>query len=397
MEGRIVRKIAMIVENYYPSMSGVPVVMQYLSEGLVQNGYQVDVLTCGYHQGEKLKKVELHNGVSIYRYYIRQSPQYQVIGEQSEIQAFINKVRFEQYECAIITCAQCWTTNILLPFLDQIKAKKIFYTHGYSGLSFSIEWEKGLKTFAGSIYRYLWMKAYYARLPQYLGKFDAVVFISENDSAKDFNEKHGFRHGVVIDNAVEDRFFELDYVRDPNKKYILNVSNYSYVKNQEQLMEAFYQADTADYSLILIGSVETPYAQRLYKLRNEFEVQYGHKNVHILHGVPRNQINEYVRDASIFIMSSTSEQYSIALCEAMAEGVPFISTNVGNAACLPGGIIADSVSDMANAISDLLAHPIKAKALGKAGNAFAKQHNKREVAIRSLINLIEQLMTKDEA
>ena len=127
MDGRIMRKIAMVVENYYPSMSGVPVVMQYLSEGLVQNGYQVDVLTCGYHQGEKLEKVEFHNGVSIYRYYIRQSPQYQVIGEQSEIQAFINKARSEEYECAIITCAQCWTTNILLPILDQIKAKKVFY------------------------------------------------------------------------------------------------------------------------------------------------------------------------------------------------------------------------------------------------------------------------------
>ena len=390
-------KIAMIVENYYPSMSGVPVVMQYLSEGLVQNGYQVDVLTCGYYQGERLEQTGQHNGVSIYRYYIRQSPQYIITGEQSEIRAYINKACSEEYDCVIITCAQCWTTNILLPVLDRIKAKKVFYTHGYSGLSFSIEWKKGLKTFVGSIYRCLWMKAYYAKLPRYLTKFDAVVFISENDSAKDFNEKHGFKHGVVIDNAVEDRFFEPDYLRDMNKKYLLNVSNYTHVKNQEMLMEAFYQADTADYSLIMIGSVETPYAQRLYRLRKEFEAQYGSKDVSILHGVPRNQIHEYVRDASVFIMSSTWEQYSIALCEAMAEGVPFISTNVGNAACLPGGIIANSVNDMANAISDLLAHPVKAKELGKAGNAFAKQHNKREVAIRSLIKLIEQPMTKDEA
>jgi glycosyltransferase involved in cell wall biosynthesis len=155
-------------------------------------------------------------------------------------------------------------------------------------------------------------------------------------------------------------------------------------------LEAFYRADTADFSMILIGSTETGYTKRLYQLQKKYEAVYGEKNVSILYGVEREKIHEYVRDATIFVMSSTWEQYSIALCEAMAEGVPFISTDVGNASFLPGGVIANTVDEIATAMTTLLSNLDAAKKLGLRGKEYAYAHNKREVAIQSLIEVIEQ-------
>ena len=51
-------------------------------------------------------------------------------------------------------------------------------------------------------------------------------------------------------------------------------------------------------------------------------------------------------NATLYLVGSNFEEYSISLVETMAKGVPFISTNVGNACILPGGVTVDSITDM---------------------------------------------------
>lgn len=50
------KSILFLVENYYPRMSGVPVVVQYLAEGLLEKGYDVSICTKWY-EGYLIKKI----------------------------------------------------------------------------------------------------------------------------------------------------------------------------------------------------------------------------------------------------------------------------------------------------------------------------------------------------
>ena len=60
-------KILFTVHTYYPNKDGVQFVTEYLAEGLVKRGHQVDVLTYMYPDRTTVKS-ETHNGVNIIRW-----------------------------------------------------------------------------------------------------------------------------------------------------------------------------------------------------------------------------------------------------------------------------------------------------------------------------------------
>ena len=105
-------------------------------------------------------------------------------------------------------------------------------------------------------------------------------------------------------------------------------------KNQKLLINAFSDLakDFPDYTLIIYGEGS---------LRNELEnyiISKGLQSKVVLPGV-KNNIQEYIKDASLFVLSSDYEGIPNALIEAMAIGLPCVSTD-----CSPGGareLIAD--------------------------------------------------------
>ena len=75
--------------------------------------------------------------------------------------------------------------------------------------------------------------------------------------------------------------------------------------------------------------------------------------------------------ASLYLVSSMLEQYSISIIEAMSLGVPFISTNVGNARLLPGGKTINNVNQLHIHIDMLLDNMEEYKEYSKKGKSFA--------------------------
>jgi len=87
----------------------------------------------------------------------------------------------------------------------------------------------------------------------------------------------------------------------------------------------------------------------------------------------RSDIHELLSALDLFVMSSVTEGYSIALLEACAAGLPIVATKVGgNAEIVREGVNGHLVTerepvDMANAIVALLADGERAEAMGQAG------------------------------
>lgn len=383
-------KILFTVQNYYPRMSGVPVVVKYLAEGLQKKGHLVTVAT---RRDKELEEFEIINGVKVYRFDIAYS---KFKGHYGEIDKYINFIK--NYECDIIIneCTQCETTDLLLKSLDSIKKPKILHAHGLAGLTLKpIALMPTIKNTLGNTFNWIRWNIYYNKFASYILQYDTVICLSELDSGKKYIEKNFDKTINILDNAANDMFF-MDskenalkkYLGKSCEKYIISVANYTAVKNQKMILKSFYMSTITDYTLVFIGGKKTSFYYRLCKLKERYDKKFGFKNVYILTGVDRENIPSIVGGAKIYMVSSTYEEYSISIIEAMAKSVPFISTNVGNASILPGGIVVNSVEEMKAGIELLLNNEHKRAELGAKGKEYSELNCREVVAVDKLERII---------
>ena len=167
-------------------------------------------------------------------------------------------------------------------------------------------------------------------------KADGYVF--QTDDAKryfDFST-HIKETATVIPNPLSRNFITGDKATERDKR-VVSVGSLSRQKNQRFLIEAFAQVhkDFPDYTLEIFGEGS---------LREELQTLIHDKNldnVVTLKGSVPN-VKDQIRTASIFVMTSDYEGMPNALMEAMAIGLPVISTD-----CPCGGpkfLIEDGVN-----------------------------------------------------
>ena len=134
------------------------------------------------------------------------------------------------------------------------------------------------------------------------------------------------KKSVVILNPLDTSAFPThDFSHE--KKEIVTVGRLEPQKNQKLLINAFslIADEFPDYNLIIYGEGS---------LRGELESHIEQLNLQerVLLPGAKEGIQEYIKDASLFVLSSDYEGIPNALIEAMAIGLPCISTD-----CSPGG------------------------------------------------------------
>ena len=165
-------------------------------------------------------------------------------------------------------------------------------------------------------------------------RMDGLVFQSEG--ARDFFDDRVKRKSVVIHNSVnvpQDKY----PIPDVREKRIVNVGRLHPQKNQKLLIDAFAKIAGAfpEYVLDIYGDGE---------LHDELQEQInscGLVDRVILHP-SRKDIWDCIYKASLFVLTSDYEGMPNALMEAMALGLPCISTD-----CRPGGartLIEDGIN-----------------------------------------------------
>lgn len=193
-------------------------------------------------------------------------------------------------------------------------------------------------------------------------------FVFQSKEAQKFFGKKIERKSCIISNPIfiEKDKFDFPEIRD---KRVVTVGRLHSQKNQSLLINAFSKLpeDKRDYVLEIYGEGE---------LRKDLEKQIQQMNISnrvFLKGTFKD-IHEKIRNASLFVLSSDYEGMPNVLLEAMALGLPCISTDYR-----PGGInqifsnnqfgIAVPCGDqkkMTEAINMLLDNPEKANAIGLA-------------------------------
>lgn len=164
-------------------------------------------------------------------------------------------------------------------------------------------------------------REYCGRLNTWIAKYimpfaDGMVFQTE-DAKQWFPEKIRNK-SVVIFNPVDKLFFDIKRSECPHD--IIATGRLTEQKNHSLLIRAFAQiADQISDNLYIYGSGDSSQLEELVKTL-------GIENRVFLPGVSKN-IPEILSKAKLYVLSSDFEGMPNALMEAMAVGVPCISTN----------------------------------------------------------------------
>lgn len=159
---------------------------------------------------------------------------------------------------------------------------------------------------------------------------DAVTTVSEslrNDTLEYFSVKkniHVIPNFICIDEyVIEDRELKRSKYAAPSEKILLHVSNFRKVKRVDDVLRVFEKVRSAiPAKLILVG--DGPERATIEKLCGELKTC---ADIHSL-GKVKN-VEDVIGLADLFLLTSETESFGLAALEAMAAGVPVVSTNTG--------------------------------------------------------------------
>lgn len=356
-------KIMFAVASYWPSQDGVANITKYLAEGLAAHGNKVLVYTGSGNGGTlDLPEKEMNAGVDIerIRVFVRWPLKIKACDERSSRECYLARIREYQPDVLIVVCSQTWTFDWIRSSLCKIKCPKIFYCHGYSLLKDHYPyWEKLKHRNILGVWEQYLCKKYYDDLYKDLARFDLAIYLTEEDKAVKYALQHGLSNGKILENAIEDVFFESDirhqYNMDESNDEInfLFVANYNENKNQQMIIEAFQKAQIGKSRLIFAGYEENKYLDSLKSYADNNLKNHPEKNVLFYVHLERKQVVDLYRISDIFVCSSRSEIYPVVAYEAAAAALPVISTDVGFYSEIPGTVIVHSVEEMKNAMEKL--------------------------------------------
>jgi glycosyltransferase involved in cell wall biosynthesis len=174
---------------------------------------------------------------------------------------------------------------------------------------------------------------------------------------------------------------------------VLFLSRLDRKKNVELLLEAFARVATFA-CLVIAGSGEEEYVQGLEERTHQPDLAGRVVWAGYLSGQTKLAA---LAAATIFVLPSESENFGIALLEAMASGLPCISTSGVALAAESASAVLLTPTDpqaLAAAITRLLADPVERKRLGNTARQCAQEQYSLAAMSRNLTKLYQTVLSK---
>jgi glycosyltransferase involved in cell wall biosynthesis len=156
------------------------------------------------------------------------------------------------------------------------------------------------------------------------------------------------------------------------EKMILSVGAIQLRKNTARLVAAF-ESLPSDWRLVLAGAASGFGAREIL---DRIEASPAHDRIRVAGYVSSDELERLYARAAVFAFPSLDEGFGIPVLEAMAHGLPVVTSNrsalpevAGEAALL---VDPTDVSSIAAALSDLIAYPERRHLLAQAGLARAQ-------------------------
>jgi len=337
-------KILHTVESYLPARHGMSEVVRQISERLVQRGHQVTVATSNDHRRQD-RQIE---GVEVRSFNVHGKS---AIGIWGNISGYQNFLLDFNPDIIVNFAAQQWATDLTLPLLSRLKARKVFVPTGFSAL-------------ADPMFR-----DYFSAMGEWMRSYDACVFLSDSYRDIDFARGADVESIAIIPNgAAAEEFNRLKTIGlrerlgiPEDHQLILHVAGYlSVAKGQAEAVKIFSRSSLRKATLLLVcpdfnqaatkaltpkqilkglyhlargnGLRGIDIALQLQLLRRfKRKCNRAHERQILGVSLSREDTVSAFLDADLLLFPSWIECSPLVLFEASASRTPFLVTDVGNA------------------------------------------------------------------
>lgn len=218
-------------------------------------------------------------------------------------------------------------------------------------------------------------------------------FLFQTGKQRDFFGKKIAAKSVVIPNSIDKSFLKEPYSGERDNR-IITVGRLIACKNHKMLMRAFAQIapEFPDMQLVIYG--DGGYKEELEKEREKT----GFSDRILLPGAV-SQVADVIQNAGMFVLSSDYEGMPNALLEAMALGIPSISTDCpcgGPAEIIQNGrngllISVGDTDGLANAMRTLLSDKAMQKRFSEEGIRVQQDYSE-EKTFEALYRYLEKVV-----
>jgi glycosyltransferase involved in cell wall biosynthesis len=389
-------KIIIVSFTFPPQVGGVAEVARTQAVGLTRRGHEVSVVTT---LDPRRTDTRAADGIKVRQFDIQGSFQARA-GYRGEIDAFQDFIANTSADVILFHCWQNWAVDTALPSFARTRARKIMVSHGYD----AHVWKRQAR-FPWGLGVWLHSLPYVARLPRMMRAFDRIIFLSRRcDTGRFFDgwvaRKTCPGRVEVIPNGVH--LSEFGKKRENFRKtfdvttrfMLLDVANYDDRKNQIVTLCDFMATNRDDATLIFIGGEFNEYQKRMAQVHEKLRHTYPKTRVLFLEKIPKDTIYSAYRSADIFLLGAKHETQPLAILDAMAAGVPFISTNAGCVSEFPGGLVKSSGRETTQAIQQMLDDDDLRRKLGAEGRAACETKYDWERVLDAYEKLFEKLVAK---
>jgi glycosyltransferase involved in cell wall biosynthesis len=223
-----------------------------------------------------------------------------------------------------------------------------------------------------------------------LERADRLIAISEN-SRQDAVRLLGLdaERIEVIYPGVPEVYFGAQ-PRPSERPYVLYLGAIEPRKNVDTLLDAWSEFRfRGDFDLVVAGASGWAAEETTRRLASQ------PTGVRYLGYVPEDELPGLMAGASVFVYPSLYEGFGLPVAQAMAAGVPVITSNTS---CLPevageGALLVDprSRAEIQAAMEKLLASPALQRDLGAAGLARAKREFRWEICARKSLEFFHRV------
>ncbi len=376
-------RILHTVEHYPPFIGGMSEVVKQLSNYMASFGHDITVATA-YHSE---RRSNFMNGVKVEAFQITGNT---ICGIQGESQRYQDFLLNGNFDIIVNFAAQQWATDLMLPILNQIGAKKVFVPTGFSALHHPA------------------FQGYFSSLAVAMKQYNMNIFLSEEYQDIEFARNHELKNLCIIPNGASAEEFLKIYDGDIRKELgvphnhfmILHVGSHTGEKGHREALEIFLQAQIENSAFVIIGNnVDAECQQRCHAMAEQIttmpECQAKGKQV-IVPNLTRAETIMAYQTADLFLFPSNIECSPIVLFECMAAKTPFLTTDVGNAKeivkwseagmVLPTtktswGLSYAQITESAAMLAELFNNPEKRLQMSNAGfSAWEKQFTWERIA-----------------
>ncbi len=294
-------------------------------------------------------------------------------------------------DVVVVEAWQTALTDATVEVASSLGMTTLMISHGSSLHPFTPRLKDVLRSCGWAPYRLF-------RLPRLISRLSALTTLDcSTKSHRFFDRDLAYRLGVPVVELVnapahsKSHFFS----REQRKLQVLVVGYFSPIKNQLDALEVAARLSSA-LQFLFVGEKQGRYFHRCVHRAAELGLA---SRVSFAEDHECDLADEMSRSL-VVLSSSVTEALPLTLIEAMASGTPFAATPVGAVPSLRGGMHANDVQGLSNAVQMLVDNPMRWQHYSDEGRrqhaeCFSRKHVQAQLLAAIDIALRESMRARD--